>query len=299
MDTHIPHDLEKVLGVKAQIRSKAQAFTQAFLKRNTEPQPQKDAKGLLSHKAVILEYSRSNKKILHKKRPKGLNAQQKREIKIFHIKSEHQRYEVFLPLHDLWKQYIIDLCNGLKPTSSPHSVQQKLLKADFHGAIITVVRSKCPSYVGTTGILIQEFKHVFKMITKQDKFKEQRGSVLGCRRARLLFLPWMESVGSGVRGGRRGASAEASGRRRPGWAGGQPSSPGRAFHSSGECSIAGQRSGLHSPAEIYETDIIPKRNSVFQVEINGFISFIYGNKFEQRASERSAKKFKFSGSIDL
>ncbi|XP_061132084.1 ribonuclease P protein subunit p29 isoform X8 [Syngnathus typhle] len=182
MDTHIPHDLEKVLGVKAQIRSKAQAFTQAFLKRNTEPQPQKDAKGLLSHKAVILEYSRSNKKILHKKRPKGLNAQQKREIKIFHIKSEHQRYEVFLPLHDLWKQYIIDLCNGLKPTSSPHSVQQKLLKADFHGAIITV---------------------------------------------------------------------------------------------------------------------IPKRNSVFQVEINGFISFIYGNKFEQRASERSAKKFKFSGSIDL
>ncbi|XP_061132080.1 ribonuclease P protein subunit p29 isoform X4 [Syngnathus typhle] len=183
--------------------------------------------------------------------------------------------------------------------SSPHSVQQKLLKADFHGAIITVVRSKCPSYVGTTGILIQEFKHVFKMITKQDKFKEQRGSVLGCRRARLLFLPWMESVGSGVRGGRRGASAEASGRRRPGWAGGQPSSPGRAFHSSGECSIAGQRSGLHSPAEIYETDIIPKRNSVFQVEINGFISFIYGNKFEQRASERSAKKFKFSGSIDL
>ncbi|XP_061132081.1 ribonuclease P protein subunit p29 isoform X5 [Syngnathus typhle] len=273
MDTHIPHDLEKVLGVKAQIRSKAQAFTQAFLKRNTEPQPQKDAKGLLSHKAVILEYSRSNKKILHKKRPKGLNAQQKREIKIFHIKSEHQ--------------------------SSPHSVQQKLLKADFHGAIITVVRSKCPSYVGTTGILIQEFKHVFKMITKQDKFKEQRGSVLGCRRARLLFLPWMESVGSGVRGGRRGASAEASGRRRPGWAGGQPSSPGRAFHSSGECSIAGQRSGLHSPAEIYETDIIPKRNSVFQVEINGFISFIYGNKFEQRASERSAKKFKFSGSIDL
>ncbi|XP_061132082.1 ribonuclease P protein subunit p29 isoform X6 [Syngnathus typhle] len=216
MDTHIPHDLEKVLGVKAQIRSKAQAFTQAFLKRNTEPQPQKDAKGLLSHKAVILEYSRSNKKILHKKRPKGLNAQQKREIKIFHIKSEHQRYEVFLPLHDLWKQYIIDLCNGLKPTSSPHSVQQKLLKADFHGAIITVVRSKCPSYVGTTGILIQEFKHVFKMITKQDKFK-----------------------------------------------------------------------------------VIPKRNSVFQVEINGFISFIYGNKFEQRASERSAKKFKFSGSIDL
>lgn len=34
-----------------------------------------------------------------------------------------------------------------------------------------VVRSKCPSYVGTTGILVQEFKHVFKIITKDNKVK--------------------------------------------------------------------------------------------------------------------------------
>ncbi|XP_051919991.1 ribonuclease P protein subunit p29 [Hippocampus zosterae] len=216
VDTHIPCDLVKVLGVEPQIRSKAVAFTQAFLKKNTELRPQLDEKSLLSHKAVILEYTRPKKKRINKQKAKGLNAQQKREVKIFHIKSEHQRYDLFLPLHNLWKQYVIDLCSGLKPTSSPQSVQQKLLKADFHGAIITVVRSKCPPYVGITGILIQEFKHVFKIITKQDTLK-----------------------------------------------------------------------------------VIPKRNSVFQVEIKGFISYIYGNKFEQRASERSAKKFKISGTIDL
>lgn len=45
--------------------------------------------------------------------------------------------------------------------------------------------------------------------------------------------------------------------------------------------------------------VIPKRNSVFSVELNGFTSFIYGSKFEQRASERSAKKFKVRGTIDL
>lgn len=45
--------------------------------------------------------------------------------------------------------------------------------------------------------------------------------------------------------------------------------------------------------------VIPKRNSVFSVEIGGFTSFIYGSKFEQRASERSAKKFKVRGTIDL
>ncbi|KAM3835958.1 ribonuclease P protein subunit p29-like [Diretmus argenteus] len=157
-----------------------------------------------------------NKDTRNSKKAKGLNARQKREMKVFQIKPEQQRYELFLPLHDLWRQYIIDVCHGLKPSSSPQFVQQKLLKADFHGAIITVVRSKCPSYVGTTGILVQEFKHVFKIITKEDRLK-----------------------------------------------------------------------------------VIPKRNSVFAVEINGFVSHIYGSKFEQRSSERSAKKFKVKGTIDL
>lgn len=214
----IPRDLEKVLGVESQTNSKAEAFTQAFLKNSIQPNTRHDLKSMLTHKAVILGYTRpkKDKSRRNNKRAKGLNARQKRAMKVFQIKPEHQRYELFLPLHELWRQYIIDLCSGLKPKSNPQFVQQKLLKADFHGAIITVVRSKCPSYVGTTGILVQEFKHVFKIITKEDKLK-----------------------------------------------------------------------------------VIPKRNSVFAVEINGFVSHIYGSKFEQRASERSAKKFKVKGTIDL
>ncbi|KAM8735334.1 ribonuclease P protein subunit p29 [Acanthopagrus latus] len=214
----IPRDLVDFLGVEPQTNSKAQAFTKAFLKNSTQQQSQHKVQSMLSHKAVILGYSRpkKDKSRRNTKRAKGLNARQKRAMKIFHIKPEHQRYELFLPLHELWRQYITDLCSGLKSTSNPQFIQQKLLKADFHGAIITVVRSKCPSYVGITGILVQEFKHVFKIITKEDKLK-----------------------------------------------------------------------------------VIPKRNSVFAVEINGFVSHIYGSKFEQRASERSAKKFKVRGTIDL
>ncbi|XP_062273058.1 ribonuclease P protein subunit p29 [Scomber scombrus] len=213
----IPQDLVKALGVESQTRSKADAFTQAFLKNSIQQHSRHNLKNMLTHKAVILGYTRPKKeKKRSSKKAKGLNARQKRAMKIFDIKPEHQKYELFLPLHDLWRQYIIDLCNGLKPSCNPQFVQQKLLKADFHGAIITVVRSKCPSYVGTTGILVQEFKHVFKIITKEDKLK-----------------------------------------------------------------------------------VIPKRNSVFSVEINGFVSHIYGSKFEQRASERSAKKFKVRGTIDL
>ncbi|KAK2529965.1 Pop4 [Columba guinea] len=125
-------------------------------------------------------------------------------------------YALFLPLHELWKQYIRDLCHGLKPDAQPQMVQSKLLKADLHGAIVTVTKSKCPTYVGITGIILQEFKHVFKIITKEDKLK-----------------------------------------------------------------------------------VVPKLNNVFSLEIDGFISYIYGSKFQLRASERSAKKFKLKGTIDL
>lgn len=204
------------MGLQSQDGRDAEAFTNAFLKNSVPGLSKEAVKQFMDRKAVVLEFSRKKKEKRRKKRSKGLNAKERRELKVFQLKPEHQRYELFLPLHELWKQYVRDLCNGLKPDSNPQTIQQKLLKADFHGAIITVSRSKCPSYVGTTGILVQEMKHVFKIVTKEDKLK-----------------------------------------------------------------------------------VIPKRNSVFAVEIDGFVSHIYGSKFQLRSSERSAKKFKAKGTIDL
>lgn len=50
---------------------------------------------------------------------------------------------------------------------------------------------------------------------------------------------------------------------------------------------------------LFFPSVIPKLNCVFTIEIDDFISYIYGSKFQLRASERSAKKFKAKGSIDL
>uniref|UniRef100_A0A673WI36 Ribonuclease P protein subunit p29 n=1 Tax=Salmo trutta TaxID=8032 RepID=A0A673WI36_SALTR len=202
--------------IQSQSDKQAEMFTNGFLKNSLPGMSKKNIGDFMLRKAVVLKYAKKKKEKKKKKRAKGLNAKQRREMKVFQLKPEHQKYELFLPLHELWKQYIRDLCNGLKPESNPQTIQQRLLKADFHGAILTVARSKCPSYVGTTGILVQEMKHVFKIITKEDRLK-----------------------------------------------------------------------------------VIPKRNSVFAVEIDGFVSHIYGSKFELRSSERSAKKFKVKGTIDL
>ncbi|TWW67001.1 Ribonuclease P protein subunit p29 [Takifugu flavidus] len=122
----------------SQSRSQAETSTQVFLKSSIRNFRGADATSPLSYKAVMLEYSRPKKEKV-KRRSKGsrMNAAQKRRMKLFTIRPEHQRYELFLPLHHLWRQYITDVCGGLKPTSSPQFLQQKLLKADLHGAVLS------------------------------------------------------------------------------------------------------------------------------------------------------------------
>lgn len=214
--SRLPPDESKLLGVQSQHGASADRLTRLFLKRSAPAISCSQLEDVLQRKAVMLQYTRERKRRRRKSRAAGLNAEERRVLRVFQLKPEHQKYELFLPLHQLWTHYITDLCNGLKPDSNPQVLQQKLLKADFHGCVLTVVRSKCPSYVGSSGILVQELKHVFKIITKENRLKT-----------------------------------------------------------------------------------IPKRNSVFSVEMGDFVTHIYGSKFEFRSSERSAKKFKTRGSIDL
>ncbi|KAJ8700811.1 RNase P/RNase MRP complex subunit [Pleurotus ostreatus] len=47
----------------------------------------------------------------------------------------------------------------------------KLLKADFHGSIMTVKQSKNPCLIGLSGIVILESENAFKVITKDNRVK--------------------------------------------------------------------------------------------------------------------------------
>uniref|UniRef100_A0A8D1CLW8 POP4 homolog, ribonuclease P/MRP subunit n=1 Tax=Sus scrofa TaxID=9823 RepID=A0A8D1CLW8_PIG len=130
---------------------RAEAFVRAFLKRSMPHMSQQVREDLLQRKAVVLEYFTHRKQKEKKKKSRGLSAKQRRELRLFDIKPEQQRYSLFLPLHELWKQYIRDLCNGLKPDTQPQMIQAKLLKADLHGAIVSgnLLRSSssgCPSH---------------------------------------------------------------------------------------------------------------------------------------------------------
>ena len=47
----------------------------------------------------------------------------------------------------------------------------KLCAADFHGAEVEVVRSRCVSRVGVRGIVVKDSKFVFEVVTRKDEVK--------------------------------------------------------------------------------------------------------------------------------
>nr|CAG8473407.1 6730_t:CDS:2 [Entrophospora candida]CAG8481106.1 763_t:CDS:2 [Entrophospora candida] len=105
-----------------------------------------DAK--LKDKVILLDNpkkkSEDNKKrlIRLKRKQKSITSKEKKELGIYDI-----------------------------PKDCQNAFSQKLLKADFHGAILTVSKSKCPSYIGVTGIIVQETENMFKFVTKNDVLK--------------------------------------------------------------------------------------------------------------------------------
>ncbi|RUS87947.1 hypothetical protein EGW08_004302 [Elysia chlorotica] len=85
-----------------------------------------------------------------------------------------QKYSTYLPLKELWTSYIKDLMQvdlSKLTTSVFPTLAQKLMKADLHGCPLIVRRSKCPSYIGVEGIVIQETRNMFTLISVDDRVK--------------------------------------------------------------------------------------------------------------------------------
>ncbi|KAL8601082.1 hypothetical protein ACOMHN_040783 [Nucella lapillus] len=104
---------------------------------------------------------------------KKLTNRERKDLKVFSIPKDNQSYSQQLVLHDAWKQYMEELIPSDRPLSAgeAQNASQKILKAELQGSILTVQRSKCPSYVGLTGIVVQETRHTFVLVTPGDAVK--------------------------------------------------------------------------------------------------------------------------------
>lgn len=101
---------------------------------------------------------------------KVMSSRERRERGLFRVPKECAKFALFEPLNKLWTQYIYQLLPMIEK-SSPQTIESKLVKADLHGALLTVVQSKNPGYVGATGILVQETQEMFKLVTRDDRMK--------------------------------------------------------------------------------------------------------------------------------
>lgn len=97
-----------------------------------------------------------------------MSAKERKEKGIWDIQKETVKWELFVKLHDLWSGYMAELLEG---ANQPAATLPRLLKADYHGALFTVVKSKCPTLVGISGIVMKETENMFYVVTKQNAMK--------------------------------------------------------------------------------------------------------------------------------
>ena len=62
---------------------------------------------------------------------------------------------------------------GGKAFVTAQSIGAKLASADYHGAEVTVVRSRCVGMVSLAGIVVRDTKFTFQIITKKNELKSK------------------------------------------------------------------------------------------------------------------------------
>ncbi|KAF7193035.1 Ribonuclease P protein subunit p29 [Pseudocercospora fuligena] len=139
-----------------------------LLLRPSSPDPTLNARAKRQHERLQKEQRKrkSNK-------PKPLSAKAKRASCIYEIPKSQQKYTIYEPLHAMWCEYMRDIL-GLKNGRAyvdPTGGGPILASADYHGALIEVVRSRCVSRVGLQGIVVKDTKFTFEVITKRNDLK--------------------------------------------------------------------------------------------------------------------------------
>ena len=129
-----------------------------------------------------LKRLRKAEHLRRRQKPKPLTAKEKRVLGIYDISKEDQRYEIYEPLNRMWVGYmweILGLKEGEHAYVTAEGAGPKLASADYHGAELEVVRSRCVGRVGCKGIVVKDTKFTFEMITKRNVLRS------------MIFLKWV------------------------------------------------------------------------------------------------------------
>lgn len=122
---------------------------------------------------------RKAEKSQRRRKVKPLSAKEKRDSGIYEIPEAAKKYEIYVPLHRMWVGYmwgILGMRVGEEACVTGKSAGSKLASAEYHGAEVTVVRSKCVGMVGLAGIVLRDTMFTFQIVTKKNELKSKTSS---------------------------------------------------------------------------------------------------------------------------
>ncbi|KAK4752436.1 hypothetical protein SAY87_021234 [Trapa incisa] len=112
--------------------------------------------------------SRTRALLIHSKRSKiHMSMKKLKKCGSFDLSPNLHEFHHFVPMHEMWKKYMIELLK----TTGKSQIAQCVLTADLHGAVIQVANSKVTSFIGANGIMIRETARTFGIITRDNKFR--------------------------------------------------------------------------------------------------------------------------------
>ncbi|KAB8069245.1 hypothetical protein BDV29DRAFT_56688 [Aspergillus leporis] len=170
-----PHIAQDILARAHSPDTAAQLFTERIKQkplylRPTSPTPADNRDRRRHHRLQKKAY------FLRKQKPRPLSAREKRHSGLYDLPKEECKYAIFKGLHQMWVEYMREILdvNSRAPgevnvTALSHG--SKLVSADFHGAEVEVVRSRCAGRVGVRGIVVRDTKFTFVVVTEGDEVK--------------------------------------------------------------------------------------------------------------------------------
>ncbi|TFK61704.1 hypothetical protein BDN72DRAFT_736118, partial [Pluteus cervinus] len=131
----------------------------------------------------LLDEKKARRNAQKEKKKTGVIGKKEAKLKgVWKLDEAQAKWALFLPLHRLWLGYMSELLGLRQPPlagtaakaedmPSSSGMHPKLVKADFHGSIMSVQQSKNPCLIGLSGIVIHETENAFKIITPANKVK--------------------------------------------------------------------------------------------------------------------------------
>jgi ribonuclease P protein subunit POP4 len=114
----------------------------------------------------------ANNQIFPQKQPKAHRISNRQKKKSGLYKPDSQiRFEDVAFLNESWQAYMQQLTTGNSSSLSSPVFLEKLLKADFHGCILSVEASRNPLLVGIKGIVLEECANSFLLLPSNSPCK--------------------------------------------------------------------------------------------------------------------------------